>query len=58
LPHERESSARRHWRRDQRVSLADCFVLAAAGHDDRIMAGDRALAAVASNEGYEVVDLS
>jgi PIN domain nuclease of toxin-antitoxin system len=47
----------RHWRRDQRVSLADCFALATAEAGDRIVTTDRTLAAVARDEGHEVVEL-
>ena len=47
----------RHFRRDQRVSLADCFVLATAESGDRIVTADRILATVASDEGIEVVIL-
>ena len=47
----------RHFRRDRRVSLADCFVLATAESGDRIVTGDRILATVASDEGIEVVIL-
>ena len=47
----------RHCRRDQRVSLADCFVLATAESGDRIVTGDRILATVAGDEGIEVVML-
>jgi PIN domain nuclease of toxin-antitoxin system len=45
----------RHFRRDQRISLADCFVLATAGPSDRIVTGDVTLASVASDEGIDVV---
>jgi PIN domain nuclease of toxin-antitoxin system len=47
----------RHWRRDQRISLADCFVLATAEPGDRIATTDSTLAAIARDEGYEVVGL-
>jgi predicted nucleic acid-binding protein len=47
----------RHFRRDQRISLADCFVLATAESGDRIVTGDRILATVANDEGIEVVVL-
>jgi ribonuclease VapC len=47
----------RHCRRDQRVSLADCFVLATARPGDRIATGDETLADVARDEGIEVVEL-
>lgn len=47
----------RHFRRDQRLSLADCFVLATAEPDDRIATTDARLAATARAEGYEVVAL-
>ena len=48
----------RHWRRDQRVSLADCFVIASAEPGERIATSDATLAAVARAEGYEVVALT
>jgi predicted nucleic acid-binding protein len=48
----------RHWRRDQRISLADCFVLATAEPGDRIATLDERLAALARDEGYEVVPLT
>ena len=47
----------RHFRRDQRISLADCFVLAVAEPGDRIVTGDTTLADVARDEGIEVVML-
>lgn len=47
----------RHWRRHQRISLADCFVVATAKPGDRIATVDGTLAAVARAEGYEVVAL-
>jgi len=47
----------RHFRRDRRISLADCFVLAVAQPGDRIVTGDATLAAIAHDEGFETVDL-
>ena len=46
-----------HFRRDHRLSLADCFVLATAEPGDRIATTDARLAATARAEGYEVVPL-
>lgn len=46
-----------HFRRDRRISLADCFVLAVAQPGDRIVTGDATLAAIAHDEGFETVDL-
>jgi PIN domain nuclease of toxin-antitoxin system len=39
------------------LSLADCFLLAAAGPDDRIATADPAVARAARGEGIEVVAL-
>ena len=47
----------RHFRRDQRISLADCFVLATAEPSGRIATGDATLAAVAGAEGIGVIAL-
>jgi PIN domain nuclease of toxin-antitoxin system len=47
----------RHWRRDQRISLADCFVIATAEAGALIATLDGTLANVARAEGYEVVPL-
>ncbi|MBA2536979.1 MAG: PIN domain-containing protein [Actinobacteria bacterium] len=47
----------RHFRRDQRISLADCFVLATAGPGDSVATGDELLATVARDEGFAVVPL-
>jgi PIN domain nuclease of toxin-antitoxin system len=47
----------RYFRRHQRVSLADCFVLATAEPGGRIVTGDRTLAAVARDRGVEVIAL-
>jgi uncharacterized protein with PIN domain len=47
----------RHFGRDKRLSLADCFVLATAEPNDRIATTDAKLAATARAEGYEVVSL-
>ena len=47
----------RHFRRDQRVSLADCFVLAIAEQGDTIVTGNATLAAVARIEGISVETL-
>lgn len=47
----------RHFRRDQRISLADCFVLATAQPSDRIATGDKTLAALARDQGIDVVAL-
>jgi predicted nucleic acid-binding protein len=44
-------------RREQPVSIADCFLLAAAGPGDRIATSDPAVAAVARAEGIELVAL-
>jgi uncharacterized protein with PIN domain len=48
----------RHWRRDQRVSLAHCFTIATARPGERIVTLDGTQAAVARAEGYEVVELA
>jgi PIN domain nuclease of toxin-antitoxin system len=48
----------RHFSRRQRLSLADCFVLAIAGPDDRVVTIDQTLAAVARAEGYKVAALA
>ncbi|MGH3064840.1 MAG: PIN domain-containing protein [Gaiellaceae bacterium] len=42
-------------RRERRVSLADCFVLATAEPGDRIATTDGALADMARDEGFDVV---
>ena len=47
----------RQFRRDQRASLADCFVLATAEPGERIVTGDRTLAEIARSEGFDVVAL-
>lgn len=48
----------RHYHRQRRpVSIADCFLLAAAIPDDRIATSDPALARAAVDEGVEVVAL-
>ena len=48
----------RHFsRRDCRISLGDCFVVATARTGDRIATGDRALLEVARTEGFDVVEL-
>jgi PIN domain nuclease of toxin-antitoxin system len=44
----------RHFRRDQRVSLADCFVLATAESGDCIVTTDGTLATAAREEGVDV----
>lgn len=44
-------------RRTKRLSMADCYVLVTAGPGDRIATTDATLAAVASDEGIEVVAL-
>ena len=49
---------RRHFdRRDCRISLADCFVVATAQPGGRVATGDRVLLEVARAEGLAVVDL-
>ncbi len=53
-----ELRARLHDRPTSRLSLADCFVLATAERGDRIATTDATLAAVARDEGYEVVPLA
>ena len=45
----------RNFRRDQRISLADCFALATAEPGDRIVTGDSTLASVARDEGIETI---
>jgi uncharacterized protein with PIN domain len=47
----------RYFRRDQRLSLADCFCLATAQPSDRVATTDSTLAAVVRDEGYEIVPL-
>ncbi len=44
-------------RRVRSLSLADCFLLAAAGHGDRIATADPAVAEVARAEGIDLVSL-
>ncbi len=44
-------------RRERALSLADCFLLAAAGSEDRIATADPVVAEVARAEGIEVVAL-
>lgn len=46
-----------HFRRELRLSLADCFVLATAEPDGHIATTDTTLAATARAEGYDVVPL-
>lgn len=43
--------------RTRAVSMADCFLVAAAGEADRIATADPAVLAVARSEGIEVVPL-
>lgn len=50
-----ELRARLFDRRTRRLSLADCFCLAAAEPGDTILTGDRTLAAAARDEGIDVV---
>lgn len=50
--------ARLHDRRSQRVSLADCFVLATAENGEAIVTTDGTLAAAARMEGLDVVELT
>jgi PIN domain nuclease of toxin-antitoxin system len=50
-----ELRARLFERGGRRVSLADCFVLAAAGPAGRVATGDRLLARLARDEGLEAV---
>lgn len=45
----------RHFRRDARLSLADCFCLASADAGDSIVTTDGTLATVAREEGIDVV---
>lgn len=52
-----EIRARLYDRRTSRLSIADCFVLAISGPGDRVATADGVLAAVARDEGYEVVPL-
>jgi predicted nucleic acid-binding protein len=52
-----EIRARYYDRRRCAVSLADCFLLAAAGPDDRIATADPAVAAVAREEQVDLVAL-
>lgn len=52
-----ELRARHFDRRRSRVSIADCFVLATARPGDTIATGDKLLAAVAGDEGIDVVVL-
>jgi len=49
--------ARYYRRRDRDVSLADCFVIAAARPGDTIATSDRAVAHVARAEGLDVLAL-
>jgi len=49
--------ARYYHRRDRDVSLADCFVIAAAEPGDTVATSDRAVADVARAEGLEVLAL-
>ena len=49
--------ARHYHGRTNRVSLADCCLVAAATSEDTIVTGDRALAEMARAEGVEVVEL-
>jgi PIN domain nuclease of toxin-antitoxin system len=44
-------------RRKQALSLADCFLLAAAGPDDAVATTDPAVAEAARSEGIQVVPL-
>jgi predicted nucleic acid-binding protein len=47
-----------HYRRRHRsLSLADCFLLAAAGPGDRVATADPAVAEVARREGIDVIAL-
>jgi hypothetical protein len=49
---------RAHYRRrDQAVSLADCFALAACGPGDRLATADPALLTIAKREGVPTVRL-
>lgn len=52
-----ELRARLYDRRTSRLSIADCYVLAAAEPGDRIATTDATLAAAAREEGIEVVPL-
>jgi uncharacterized protein with PIN domain len=49
--------ARHYHRRDRDLSLADCFVIAAARPGDAIATSDRAVAQVARAEGMDVLAL-
>jgi len=49
--------ARYYHRRDRDVSLADCFVVAAAEPGDTVATSDRAVAHVARAEGLDVLAL-
>lgn len=49
--------ARYYHRRDRDVSLADCFVIAAARPGDTVATSDRAVAHVARGEGLDVLAL-
>jgi len=49
--------ARYYHRRDRDVSLADCFVIAAAEPGDTVATSDRAVAFVARAEGLDVLAL-
>jgi uncharacterized protein with PIN domain len=49
--------ARHYHRRDRDVSLADCFVIAAAEPGDTVATSDRAVAFVARAEGLDVLAL-
>ena len=55
----RAADVRRRYfrRRTRRISLADCFVIATAGHGDRIATADSVLLEIARAEGVAVVDL-
>jgi predicted nucleic acid-binding protein len=44
-------------RRDRALSLADCFLLASAAHEDHVATSDPAVAEVARAEGIDVVAL-
>lgn len=52
-----EVRARLFHRRSRRLSLADCFMLAAAEEGDSIVTTDATLAAAARDEGIDVVEL-
>lgn len=55
----RAGKLRAKWfaRKDSRVSLADCVVLATAGPEGRVATSDRALTRMAKGEGIGVVAL-